>query len=244
LIAVAIFVASCAVLINEAPDQYANVVPEVVPSLPPVKVELIQLKFGIVLPSAMASALDPVVAAVRITTEPVELAAIPVPAGQACSAVFRFDASVTVLLLVANVPEVKLGHVFVPADPAVTAPHEKRPVLFAAPTARYGPAAALVTVNVLPVLSAVIPTAGYDVLQALIAAAILAASAVVLAPRANVPFVALLQPFTGGKPVVTALHAKLLALPPSVSVLAALPSVVLEIVTTAPVAYAVTPSAG
>jgi hypothetical protein len=40
------------------------------------------------------------------------------------------------LLLVAKVPVVELGQVFVPAVPAVTVPHEKRPALFDAPTAR------------------------------------------------------------------------------------------------------------
>jgi hypothetical protein len=62
----------------------------------------------------------------------------------------RFEASVATLLLVAKVPEVEPVQVFDPADPAVTVPHEKRPLLFDAPTARYGPPATLETVNVLP----------------------------------------------------------------------------------------------
>jgi hypothetical protein len=75
------------------------------------------------------------------------------------------------------------------------------------------------------------------------AAAIFAASAAVLAPLAKVPAVALVQPFLGDPPVVTLLQAKLLAVPPSVRLLAGLPKVVLAIVTTFPVAYAVTPTA-
>ena len=74
--------------------------------------------------------LDPAVSAVKMTTAPVEVAVTPAAAGQAAIAAARFDASVAVLLLVAKVPEVELVQVFVPADPAVTVPHEKRPVLF------------------------------------------------------------------------------------------------------------------
>lgn len=67
------------------------------------------------------------------------------------------------------------------------------------------------------------PTAGYELLHALIAAAMLEASAAVLAPLAKVPVVALVQPFVGDLPVVTLLQTKLLAFPPSVRLLAGLP---------------------
>src|SRR5208283_613586 len=133
-----------------------------------------------------------------------------------------------------------------PAVPAVTVPHEKSPALFDDPTARYGPSATPETVNVLPPEAgvAVTPTAGNEVLHALMAAAMFAASAAVLIPLAKVPVVELVQPLVGGKPVVTALQTKLLAFPPSVRVLAGLPRVVLPTVTTAPVEAAVTPTAG
>jgi len=76
------------------------------------------------------------------------------------------------------------------------------------------------------------------------AAAMFEASAALLLPLAKVPVVALVQPLLPGEPVVTALQTKLLAFPPSVRVLAGLPSVVLAIVTTVPVEYAVTPTVG
>lgn len=87
------------------------------------------------------------------------------------------------------------------------------------------------------------PTAGYELLHALMAAAMLEATAAVLLRLAKVPVVALVQPFVGDEPVVTLLQRKLLAVPPSVRLLAGLPKVVLAILTTAPVAYAVTPTA-
>jgi hypothetical protein len=108
-----------------------------------------QVKFDNVLPSA-ESPLDPAVRAVKMTPPRVEVAVTPAAAGQALIAAARFVASVMGLLLVAKVPAVELGQVLVPADPAVTVPHEKSPVLFDAPTAREGPAATLETVNVLP----------------------------------------------------------------------------------------------
>jgi hypothetical protein len=107
-------------------------------------------KEGIVVPSAMLFPVVPTVRAVRMTTEPVEVAVTPAAAGQAAIAAARFVANVTVLLLEAKVPEVEDPQVFVPADPAVTVPHVKRPALFDAPTAKYGPPAAPETVNVLP----------------------------------------------------------------------------------------------
>jgi hypothetical protein len=75
------------------------------------------------------------------------------------------------------------------------------------------------------------------------AAAMFAASAAVLTPPANVPLVALVQPLLPGAPVVTTLQTKLLAVLLSVRLLAGLPSVVLAMVTTLPVADAVTPTA-
>jgi len=97
---------------------------------------LIQVKFDSVLPSAMLFPLDPAVRAVKMTTGPVEVAVTPTAAGQALIAAAKFVASVTVLLLVAKVPVVELGQVLDPAVPGVRVPHEKRPVLFDAPTAR------------------------------------------------------------------------------------------------------------
>jgi len=79
-------------------------------------------------------------------------------------------------------------------------------------------------------------------LHALMAAAMFAASAAMLLPLAKVPAMALVQPLLG-EPEVTPLQTKLLAFPPSVRLLGAIPSVVLAIVTTLPVAYAVTPTA-
>jgi hypothetical protein len=159
--AVAILAANCEVLTAAAPDQYANVVPEVVPSLPPLRSAPDQVKFDIEFPSAMLSPLDPATLAVTATTAPAEVAVTPAAAGQAAIDAARFDARVVVLLLVAKVPVVELVQVFVPEDPTVTVPHENRPVLFDAPTARNGPGIGLVTVNVPaePEL-AVNPTAG------------------------------------------------------------------------------------
>jgi len=70
-----------------------------------------------------------------------------------------------------------------------------------------------------------------------------AASAAVLPPPAKVPVVALVQLLLPGEPLVTALQTKLLAVLLRVRLLAGLPSVVLAIVTTRPVADAVTPTA-
>jgi len=89
----------------------------------------------------------------------------------------------------------------------------------------------------------VTPTAGYELLQALMAAAMFAASTAVLPPPAKVPVVALVQLLLPGEPAVTTLQTKLLAVLLSVRELAGLPSVVLAMVTTLPVAYAVTPTA-
>ena len=71
------------------------------------------------------------------------------------------------------------------------------------------------------------PTAGYELLQALMAAAMFEATVAVL-PLPKVPVVALVQP---------------LVVWLSVSELAGLPNVVLVIVTTLPIAFAVTPTA-
>jgi hypothetical protein len=109
-----------------------------------------QVKFDVVFPSAMLFPLDPAESAVKMTPPRVEDAVTPAAAVQALMAAARFEASVATLLLVAKVPEVEPVQVFDPADPAVTVPHEKRPLLFDAPTARYGPPATLETVNVLP----------------------------------------------------------------------------------------------
>jgi len=75
------------------------------------------------------------------------------------------------------------------------------------------------------------------------AVAMFEASAAVVLPLIKVPVVALVQPLLP-EPVVTALQTKLLAVLLRVRELVGLPSVVLATVTTAPVAYAVTPTAG
>jgi len=94
-----------------------------------------QVKFDIVFPSAQ-SPVDPAVRAVKMTPPRVEVAVTPAAAVQSLIAVFRFVASVVRLLLVAKVPVVEPVQVLDPADPAVTVPHEKRPELFDAATAR------------------------------------------------------------------------------------------------------------
>ena len=118
--------------------------------MPPLRSAPDQKKFDSVFPSAMLSPLDPAALAGTVTTAPAEVAVTPAAGGQAAIAAARFDASVVVLLLVANVPEVEVVQVFDPADPPLTLPHEKRPELFDAPTARNGPGIGLVTINVLP----------------------------------------------------------------------------------------------
>jgi hypothetical protein len=97
----------------------------------------IQEKFDNVSPSAMLFPLDPRYSAVKVTIAPVESAVTPVVvAVHLLIAAAKFVASVTLLLLLAKVPVVELGQVLVPADPAVTVPHEKRPTLCDAPIAR------------------------------------------------------------------------------------------------------------
>ncbi len=81
-------------------------------------------------------------------------------------------------------------------------------------------------------------------MHALMAAAMFEASAAGVAPLIKVPVVALVQPLLPKPPVVTRLQTKLLAFPPRISEVAGLPSVVLVIVTTLPVADAATPTAG
>jgi len=95
-----------------------------------------QVKFDKVFPSAMLSPLDPAVRAVKLTIGPAAVAVTPAAAGQALIAAARFFASVAMLLLAAKVPAVELVQVLLPAVPAVTVPHEKRPVLLDAPTAK------------------------------------------------------------------------------------------------------------
>jgi hypothetical protein len=97
--------------------------------------------------------LDPALMAVTVTMPlPPEAAVTPVAALQSLIAAMRFAASVVVILLVAvaKVPEVELGQLFVPSDPPLTGLHEYRLPRFDPPTVRKGPAAGLVTVNVLP----------------------------------------------------------------------------------------------
>src|SRR5208282_4476728 len=94
-----------------------------------------QVKFDNVSPSA-PSPVEPAVRAVKMTPPRVEDAVTPAATGQALMAAARLVASVETLLLLAKVPEVEVAQVLVPTDPAVTVPHEKRPVLFEAPTAR------------------------------------------------------------------------------------------------------------
>ena len=122
LMAAAILAANCVGLIAAAPDQYAKVVPEVVPSAPPLKLPPDQLKLDSVFPSAMLFPLEPAVLAVTVTVELLAVAVTPAAAGQSFTAAARLVASVVVVMLVAKVPEVELVQVFVPAEPPVTAP--------------------------------------------------------------------------------------------------------------------------
>jgi hypothetical protein len=145
----AMLAATCVGLAAAAPDQYAKVVPEVVPSEPPLRFAPDQLKFDSVFASAMLFPLDPGALAVTVTAAPLEVAVTPAAAGQALIAAAMFAASVVQLLLEAKVPEVELVHVFVPAVPATTVPHEKRPVRFEPDSVRKGPAAVSLRVNVL-----------------------------------------------------------------------------------------------
>jgi hypothetical protein len=134
------------VLTAAAPDQYAKVVGEVVPSEPPLSVAPDQLKLESVFASAMLFPLDPAELAVMVTSEPFDVAETPA-ALQAEIAAARFDADVVVLLLAAKVPELGLVQLLVPAAPATTLLHAKRPVRFDPDSARKGPGAGLVRVN-------------------------------------------------------------------------------------------------
>src|ERR1039457_6223640 len=91
LMAVAILAANCVVLAAAAPDQYAKVVPEVVPSVPPLRSAPDQVKFDSVFPSAMLLPLNPAALAVTVTTAPDEVAVTPAAAGQRAIAAARFD---------------------------------------------------------------------------------------------------------------------------------------------------------
>jgi hypothetical protein len=128
------------------------------------------------------------------------------------------EARVEVLLLVAKFPEVALLHTFDPAEPPLTEPHEKRPALDDAPTARNGPGIGLVTVNVFVEVVAVTPT-GYVVWQLvlLMAAAMLEARVVVLLLVAKVPEVELVHAFDPAEPPLTAPHVKYPVAPPPIA---------------------------
>ena len=102
---------------------------------------------------------------------------------QVLIAVARFVARADGVAAVTNVPAVEPVHVWVPIEPGLTAPHEKMLVLFAAVTEKgetlVVPWVVFVTVTVLPVAVAVVPTAEKEVLQALIASLRLVASVAV-----------------------------------------------------------------
>ena len=68
---------------------------------------------------------SPFVLLVAVTVLVLELADTPAATGHALIAAARFEASVVVLLLVANVPLVAVVHVFDPLEPRLTLPHAK-----------------------------------------------------------------------------------------------------------------------
>jgi len=140
--------------------------------------------------SATVKVIFPGVVAVTATELAVGLALTPAAAGHRPIAAATFDAKVDVLELVAKVPLVEVEQAFAPSVPAFATPHEKMPVLFAAPTEKVvklpGVLEVAVTVSVLA--AAVTPAATG---HALIAAARLAARVVVLELVAKVPAVEL-----------------------------------------------------
>jgi hypothetical protein len=182
----------------------------------------------------------PGVVSVTVTVFVAETALRPAPAGQAFNAAARLVARVLLLALVAKVPDVELPQVLVPAEPPLTAPQLKRVPRFEPPTARKGPGVPLVIVNVLPdTYAEVTPTVA--AVQRLIAELMLLATSAVVAAVAKVPAVELPQALLPLLPAVTALHAKLLAVPPRVVSVDAVPMVPSVTVTTAPATLAVTP---
>ncbi|PYV23724.1 MAG: hypothetical protein DMG27_14895 [Acidobacteria bacterium] len=140
--------------------------------------------------SATVKVILPGVVAVTATVLAVGLALTPAAAGHRAIAVATFDAKVDVLELVAKVPLVEVEQAFAPSVPAFATPHEKMPVLFAAPTEKVVklPGVLEVAVTVLVLAAAVTPAATG---HALIAAARLAAKVVVLELAAKVPVVEL-----------------------------------------------------
>src|SRR5207247_4574224 len=140
--------------------------------------------------SATCEVRFPGVVAVTATVPPLGSALTPAGAGHRPIAVATFDAKVDVLELVAKVPLVEVEQALAPSVPAFATPHEKIPVLFAAPTEKVVklPGVLEVAVTVLVLDAAVTPAATG---HAWIAAVRLAARVVVLELVAKVPAVEL-----------------------------------------------------
>jgi len=155
----------------------------------------------------------PAVLAVTVTVVPLEVASTPVavkpPVTQAWIAVARFEAKVVVLELVWKVSAVELPHAFEPIPPAMTPPHAKMLVLFAAVTEKAEtlvlPLVVFVTVTVLVLVLTLTPAAAG---HRPIAVARLEARVVVLELVAKVPLVALEQEFVPAELPVTLPYEK------------------------------------
>ena len=212
------------------------------PSVPRVGAAHVKMLVLFVAPTEMVLPALPSVVDLTVTVLPLALAVTPTAAGHRAIAAARFEASVVVLLLVAKVPVVELGQLFVPAELPVTLPHEK-PVRLS-PTERKFPGFVAVTVTVLPPALAVTPTAAKDVLQALIAAARFVAKSDVAEAFIKVPLVELGHVCVPSVPGVTALHVKtpVLFVAPTENVVK-LPGVVSVTVTVLVLVLAVAPTA-
>src|SRR5207249_2832965 len=131
--------------------------------------------------------------------------------GHRLIAAARFEANVVALKLVAKVPLVALPHVLEPLEPALVAVQFNAcpPPLVSVPPKVAAPSPVAVTIAPLPLVLAVKPTLGNEMLQELIAAARFVASVVVLALFTKVPAVALVQPFV---PLFTSVKVNVCAL--------------------------------
>jgi len=146
----------------------------VVPFVPLARLEPFQVYLLPELaPRLILSPALPAVLAVTVTVVRLELAVTPAAVGHKLIAAAKFEAKVVVLELVWKVPAVELPHALEPFVPTVTLPQEKMLLLLAAPTEKAEtlvvPLVVFVTVTVLPLAVAVVPTAEKEVLQALIA---------------------------------------------------------------------------
>jgi hypothetical protein len=180
-----------------------------VPALPPVTLPHKKMPVLFVAPAARNG---PGLVWVMVTVLVLDPAVTPTPAGHRPIAVATLAARLVVLPSVAKVPLVALPQKFVPFVPAVTGPHVKIPVLFAVPAEKAetvkSPFVVLVTVTVLLLNEAVAPTAEFEVLQALIAAARFVARVVVFELVTNVPAVEVVHVCVPLAPAVKVPHEK------------------------------------